>query len=67
MAWLSSETTRIETIEEAINELQIAVTNLMSKQQMRQLLLIKESEIQALTARVESLESQVTILQGRIG
>ena len=67
MAWLSSETTRIETIEEAINELQIAVTNLMSKQQMRQLLLIKESEIQALTARVASLESQVTILQGRIG
>lgn len=67
MAWTSAEKQRIETLETVINDLQVAVTNLMSKQQMRQLLLIKQKEIDALTVRVASLESQIDVLQSKIG
>ena len=66
MAWTTSETVRIEAIEETLNEVQMAITNLMSKQQMRQMLLLKQEEIDALTRRVIALESQITVLQGRI-
>lgn len=64
--WSDAESTRIRNIESALNDLQTAVSNLMSKQQYRQLLLLKQNEISALTTRVLDLESQITILQGQI-
>ena len=66
MAWTSAETQRITTLEEVVNDLQIAVANLMSKTQMRQLLLVKQREVEALTTRIEALESQLTLLQGSL-
>lgn len=66
MAFTDIETARILAIETVLNELQESISNLMSKMQMRQLLLLKQQEIQALTSRVEALESQVQILQTKL-
>ena len=67
MGWTDPETERINTLENVINDLQTAVSNLMTKLQMRQLLSIKQAEIDALTARVVALETQLTTLQNTIG
>ena len=66
MAWTDAETTRVRNIELAINDLATAISNLMSKQQYRQLLLLKQNEVDALTTRVADLETQVAVLQGQI-
>ena len=66
MALTDSEKIRLETMETVINDLQVAISNLMAKQQMRQLLQIKQKEVDALTVRVASLESQVAVLQAKI-
>ena len=63
MAWTDAETQRIEYLETVINSLQTAISNVMSKEQMRQLIIVKQTEVNALTLRVASLESQITILQ----
>lgn len=66
MALTDAEKIRLETMETVINDLQVAISNLMAKQQMRQLLQIKQKEVDALTVRVASLESQVAVLQAKI-
>ena len=66
MAWTSAETQRIVTLEEAINTLQVVVTNLANKEQLRQLMALKQGEIDALTERVASLEAQLAVLQSRL-
>jgi len=63
MAWSSAEEDRIKTLEIVINGLQTAVANLMSKMQMRQLLLIKQAQVDDLTQRVETLERLVQIIE----
>ena len=63
MAWTDAETQRIEYLETVVNSLQTAISNVMSKEQMRQLIIVKQTEVNALTLRVASLESQITILQ----
>ena len=67
MAFTDAENQRILTIEETLNDCQTAINNLMTKTQMRQLIMIKQGEIDALTKRVEDLESQLTILQSKLG
>jgi polyhydroxyalkanoate synthesis regulator phasin len=67
MAWTAAEEARIVAIEEMLNSIQTAITNLASKQQMKQLIYIRQSEMEALTARVTSLEAEVATLQGQIG
>lgn len=65
MAFSDAEELRIRNIETVLNDLQTAVNdNLASKQQMRQLILIKQSQIEELERRVDSLESQIALLQG---
>lgn len=66
MALTDAEQLRLLAIEETLNDLQIAVNNLASKLQVRQLLLLKQQEIDALTEKVELLESQIAILQSRL-
>ena len=63
MAWTPAEEDRIKTLETVINGLQTAVANLMSKMQMRQLLLIKQAQVDDLTRRVETLERLVQIIE----
>ena len=66
MAFTSAEEQRIRAIETVLNQLQTAISNLMSKAQMKQLLLVKQSEVDQLTQRIAALESQVTSLQNTL-
>jgi polyhydroxyalkanoate synthesis regulator phasin len=63
MAWTQAEEDRIKTLETVINSLQTAVANLMSKMQMRQLIMIKQAQVDELTRRVETLERLVQIIE----
>ena len=66
MAFSVAENLRIETIEKLLNELQTAITNLASQQQLRQLAVLKQEEIDTLAARVTTLETQVQALQSEV-
>lgn len=63
MAFTAAEELRIQAIESAINDLQVALNKLATKQQMKQLTNIRQSEIEDLKTRVTALESQVQTLQ----
>ena len=66
MAFSAAEEDRIKTIEQLLNKVQVAISNLMSKQQFKQLLLIKQKEVDALTKRIETLESEIQVLQSKL-
>jgi polyhydroxyalkanoate synthesis regulator phasin len=63
---MASDTDRITSLEEFVSLLQIAVSNLASKQQVRQLLLLRQEEITSLTARVAELERVITLLENNV-
>ena len=63
MAITGNDLATIQAIESAISDLQKAVKNLASKAQMRQLLLIKQEEINTLSDRVTALETAVSSLE----
>jgi polyhydroxyalkanoate synthesis regulator phasin len=63
MAISGTDLERIEAIEAALCNLQKAVSNLMSKMQFRQLLLIKQKEIDELTERVAALELAIASIE----
>lgn len=54
---------RLDSLEEAVAQLQTVIVNLASKKQMKQLSLLKQQEIETLQARVTQLETTVTIIQ----
>lgn len=60
---MSTTATRLTALENAVNEIQTAITNLASMAQLRQLNLIKQEEIEALQQRVADLETQIEVLQ----
>ena len=64
--WSDAEELRIKNLEEAVNKQSTAINNLASKQQLRQLLLIRQAEIDTLKTRVAALESQIEILQSQV-
>jgi len=66
MAWTDAEQARVEALEEALILLQTAVSNLVAKQQVRQLSLLKQAEIDVLEAKVASLEAQMAEIEGRV-
>ncbi len=66
MALTEAEKLRILAIEELLNELQVMMTKLSSKEQIRQIMLIRQAEFDALKERVTALESEVAILQSRL-
>jgi hypothetical protein len=63
MAFSASDELRIQAIEKAVNDLQTALNALATKAQMKQLLNIRQSEIEDLKTRVAALESEIQILQ----
>lgn len=63
MAWTASEELRIRAIESKLNDLQTALNNVPSMQQMKAILHIRQREVDDLRTRVAALESQVATLQ----
>lgn len=63
MSFTPAETQRIEAIELMLNKLQDLITKLASQKQLRSIVVLKQNEINDLTARVAALESQIAILQ----
>lgn len=57
---------RLNVIEAAIDDLKVAVSNLASVKQLKQLNIIKQNEVIDLKERVTALESQVLTLQGQV-
>lgn len=59
--WSENEYTilinRITAIETKLNEIQVALNNLPTKTQMKQLLALRQAEINDLKQRVEALEA----------
>lgn len=54
---------RIAEIEEAIVRVDAVLNNLVSKTQHQQISLVTQQEIDAIKLRLDSLESQITVLQ----
>jgi hypothetical protein len=66
MVWSSAEISRIKDIQKMLSTLQIAINNLVSTQQIRQLLLIRQQEINSLKTRAAKLEESIALLQSKI-
>jgi polyhydroxyalkanoate synthesis regulator phasin len=66
MAFSDVEEARISLIEDILIDLMTAVNNLASKQQMRQITLLRQTEITDLTTRITELERLIALLQQRI-
>lgn len=66
MALTDAERQRIRAIEEMLNDLQVAIRNMTSKLEFRQLILLRQQEIDTLKQRVSDLETQVATLQSKI-
>ena len=64
MAWTAAETARIVKIEQAINNLQIALDKAVTISQLRKSIVVKQQEIDAMKVDIESLQAQVAVLQG---
>jgi hypothetical protein len=62
MALTDSEEARMELIEETINKLLTWVRNLVDKQQFRQLMLIRQQEIDAINDRLTAIEARLDLI-----
>lgn len=54
---------QFQALVRAVQALQIAVNNLASKAQLRQLYTLRQQEIEELKTRIDTIEQQVQILQ----
>jgi hypothetical protein len=66
MAWTSQEEKRIVIIEEMLNSIQMKLNSLTPKTQLSQLLNAKQTEVNALTNKIASLEAIVTNLMAAL-
>ena len=63
MALSDAELQRLTAIEEAINNLQIAVSNLATKQMVRHLELLRQRDLDSLETKIAEVEAIVKVLQ----
>lgn len=66
MALTDAELLRMQAMESLLNDWQTVVNNLASKKQMAALMLVKQTEIDALKQRVTNLETQIAVLQSKL-
>lgn len=55
--------TRIVALETAVNALQNSMNNLVTKRDVNALFTVRQNEIEQLKQQIDTLQSQVTILQ----
>ena len=63
MSFSTQEEARIATIEEKLNELQTVMSRFVTIAQMKQVLLVKQQEVDQAVADIASLQTQVAVLQ----
>ncbi len=63
MSLTALEETRLQNIESSINKIQAALKNVSSKRQLTQLLAVLQKDNADLKARIEALESAVSVLK----
>ena len=63
MAWTDAEIQRIVKIEQALNNLQVALDKAVTLSQLRKSILVKQNEIDQMKTDIESLKAQVQVLQ----
>ena len=63
MAFTESESRRIRAIELKLNDIQTALNNLATREQLKQLLNIRQSEITELQEKIEELEQRIVDLE----
>ena len=63
MALTAIEEKRLQSIEETLNRVQTALNNLATKTQLKQLLNIRQAEIDALRKELEELSQRVSNLE----
>lgn len=63
MAFTASEERRIRAIELKLNDIQTALNNLATREQLKQLLNIRQSEITELQEKVVELEQRILDLE----
>lgn len=63
MSLTDAELQRLTAIEEAINSLQIAVSNLATKLMVRQLELLRQRDLDSMETRIGELEAIISVLQ----
>lgn len=66
MALTNAELARLTAIEEMLNTLQTVVSNLATKQMLRQINLQRQTELDTLNAKINELEAIVQTLQNAL-
>lgn len=66
MAWTTTEEARVEALETAVNYVQTAMLNLVSRATMVAYTTARQNEIDQLTSRVAALEARMTTLESSV-
>jgi len=66
MAFTAAEEARIAAIEDSIEKLLVMIGNLASKSQLEKYININQAEVSTLSDTVDSLQSQITVIQGNL-
>jgi len=57
---------KIDFLTKILNNVQVAITNLAAKEQLKQLTLLKQKDIDDLKNRVSDLENEVSLLKQQV-
>lgn len=62
-ALTDTDEARVQKIERVLNTLQTLAKSMVSVAQLKQIITLRQQEVSALTKRIETLESQIKVLQ----
>jgi polyhydroxyalkanoate synthesis regulator phasin len=65
MAWTDAENRRVQEIEKGLSKHGTALGNVASKRQLHHMLTLLQKENAELNARIDALESQLTMLTNK--
>ena len=57
---------RIQLIEEVVNSIQVAITNLATNEALSQLLLLRQKDMDSVKQRLTAAEAQIELLKGEV-
>ncbi len=63
MAWTTAEENRVAALESLVDTMMTTIEELATKLMLSQTTLILESDLQDITGRLDTIDSEITILQ----